>query len=270
MGFSKVPEKAYFCSMPPKTKFPISAIITTYNEADHIEAVLDTLAWADEVIVVDSYSEDDTVALAQKKGVRVLMKQYYSPATQKNWAIEQVQHEWVFILDADERCSPELEQEIKSVLTTGTKKDCFWISRKNYFMGKHVRYSGWQGDKVVRLLRKHCRYEDKMVHEEIDVNGKQVGRLNSQLIHYTFKNYDHFLAKINRYAAWSAQDYTTKTGKITLYHLWFKPLFRFFSHYFLQLGFLDGKTGFIISRLMAWGVFLRYLKLIELRKKQQD
>ncbi|HHB78507.1 MAG TPA: glycosyltransferase family 2 protein [Saprospiraceae bacterium] len=256
--------------MPQKTKFPITAIITTYNEIEHIESVLDTLMWVDEVIVVDSYSDDDTVQLAQKKGAKVLFKQYYSPATQKNWAVPQAKHDWVLILDADERCTPKLEAEIKSLLTKGTQKECFWIGRKNYFMGQQVRFSGWQGDKVIRLLRKHCRYEDKMVHEEIDVHGKQVGRLNNQLIHYTFKNYDHFLAKINRYAAWSAQDYTTKTDKVTLYHLWFKPLFRFFSHYFLQLGFLDGKVGFIISRLMAWGVFLRYLKLMELRKNNTE
>ena len=136
-------------------------------------------------------------------------------------------------------------------------------------MNKKVRYSGWQGDKVIRFFNKnHCKYEDKHVHSEIITNYK-VGYLNGQLEHYTYQSLTHFSNKIERYANWSAKDYSKKTKHITYYHLWIKPLFRFFNHFFIKSGFMDGKVGFIISSYMAWGVFLRYSKLKELRLKQK-
>jgi glycosyltransferase involved in cell wall biosynthesis len=241
----------------------VSVIITTFNESEHIQDVLESVQWADEVIIIDSFSTDDTVELAKNFSTKILRREYMSPADQKNWAIPQATHDWVLILDADERVTPELKKEIISLLQKPMEKDAYWISRQSFFMGKKIRFSGWQDDAVIRLIHKKCRYNSVQVHEEIMTKNINIGRLKNKLEHYTYKNLDHFLAKIQRYSDWSAQDHFNKTPKVTFYHLYFKPFFRFIKHYIIQLGFLDGKVGFIISTIMAWGVFLRYVKIQE-------
>lgn len=246
----------------------ISLIIPTFNEADNIEAVIDSANWVDEVIVVDSFSTDQTTDLAKAKGAKVLERTYTGPADQKNWAIPQASHQWVLILDADERVTPALKTEIQDWLKADEiPYDAFWIPRQNYFMGQKINYSGWQGDAVIRFFqRDKCRYDQKQVHEEIQTEGIQVSRLQSKMEHYTFKDLDHFLDKMRRYAHWSAKDHLHKTPKIGWKHLYIKPAFRIFKHFVLQQGFRDGKVGFIISVIMAWGVFLRY---VYIRQMQQ-
>lgn len=246
---------------------PLSVIITTFNEADHIKGVIASVAEADEILVIDSFSEDDTRALAQAQGATVFERAYAGPADQKNWAIPKAKHDWVLILDADERVTPALWQEIQAVLSKDDiPYDGFWIDRQNYFMGQKVKYSGWQGDAVIRLIRRDvCRYNNKQVHEEIETDGVRIGRLTQQMDHYTFKNASHFLDKMRRYGAWSAKDHLNKTASIGILQLFGKPFFRFIKHYFIQRGFLDGRVGFIISVIMAWGVFLRYLYMLELK-----
>ena len=245
---------------------PLTVIITTFNEADNIAGVLASADWADEIIVVDSFSTDNTAVLAQQHPkVRLLQRRYSGPADQKNWVIPQATHEWILLLDADERVTPALRSEIEQWLGRDSIPfDAFWIGRNNHFLGRQVRYSGWQGDAVVRFFRRDiCRYDDKQVHEEIVTQGLRVGQLNHKMEHYTFKSAAHFLDKVNRYAAWSAQDYAAKTPAVTVFHLFFKPLFRFFKHFILQRGFLDGRTGFVVCAILAWSVFLRYLYLLE-------
>lgn len=246
----------------------LTVIITTFNEADNIAGVLASVDWADEILVVDSFSMDNTPALAQQHPkVRLFQRKYSGPADQKNWIIPQATHNWILLLDADERVTPELRSEIEQWLGRDTIPfDAFWIGRNNHFLGKRVRYSGWQGDAVVRFFRRDvCRYEYKQVHEEIVTQGLRVSRLTHKMEHYTFKSAAHFLDKVNRYAAWSAQDYAAKTPKVTLFHLFFKPFFRFFKHFVIQRGFLDGRTGFVVCAILAWSVFLRYLYLMEER-----
>jgi len=245
----------------------LSVIITTFNEASNIEVCLESVKWADEIMIVDSYSTDETVAISQQYTSNILQRKYTGPADQKNWAIPQATHDWVLILDADEQVTPKLKNEIQTILQSNPSKDAYWIPRQSFFMGKKIRYSGWQGDAVIRLLQKNkCRYNQQQVHEEIITEGINVGHLKNKLNPFTYKNLNHYLAKVERYAEWSAKDHLKKTKKITLYHLWIKPLFRFIKHYFFQLGFLDGKVGFIISAIMAWSVFLRYSKMVDLKK----
>ena len=126
----------------------ISAIIPTFNEEDHIIAAIESLAWADEIIVVDSFSTDNTVALAQSKGVKILQRNYEYSASQKNWAIPQASYDWVFILDADERVEDNLKKEISNIKNSQPENDAYWIPRQNHFMGKKIRFSGWQGDPI--------------------------------------------------------------------------------------------------------------------------
>lgn len=249
---------------------PLSIIIPTFNEAHNIHAILENIAWGDEIIVVDSFSTDETVAIAEQHRVKILQRKYIGPADQKNWAIPQAQHEWVLILDADERVPDALREEIQALLSQPQIPfDGFWIKRQNYFMGKQIKYSGWQGDAVIRLIRKEvCRYNDKQVHEEIETTGIRVGKLQNKMDHYTYKDTKHFLDKMQRYSEWSAKDYFDRTPQVSLFHLVIKPLFRFFKHFVLQQGFRDGKRGLIISAIMAWGVFMRYVHIMEQRNKQ--
>lgn len=274
---------------------PLTVIFTTFNEEHNIGIALDTVrGWAREIIVVDSFSTDKTPFIVQQyPEINFIQRQYEGPAFQKNWAIPLSNNEWVLLMDADERVSKAMQQEITEILrgyemsnVRGqmsdssrlithnsqliTQKDCYWIGFTHYFMGKKVNYSGWQNDKTIRLIKRDkCRYNNNKVHEEIRTVGLQVGQLKNKFEHYTFKDINHFIAKQQRYAAWSAQDKEDATGHITYFHLLLKPFFRFFKHFILKKGFLDGYVGFIISAVAAWGVFMRYVYMLENRKTQK-
>ena len=244
----------------------ITAIIPTYNEQHNISAAIDAVAWADEVIVVDSFSTDKTVEIAKQKGARLVQREYENSASQKNWIIPQATHSWIFLLDADERVTDKLKLEINQLLANTDLKDAYWIRRSNYFMGKKVRFSGWQGDKVIRLFKRDkCRYQEKHVHSEIICDG-DVGYLKGKLEHFTFKNIAHYLEKWDRYSSWSAKDHFNRGQRPTIFHFVFKPSFRFFRDYILRLGFLDGLTGLIVCSLASMGIFMRYLKLKQILK----
>ncbi|MEZ4983664.1 MAG: glycosyltransferase family 2 protein [Saprospiraceae bacterium] len=252
------------------TTLPLTVIVTTYNEEANISRCLGAVReWAREILVVDSFSTDDTVKQAQALGARILQRTYQGPADQKNWVIPQASQAWILLLDADEVPTPALMEEIAHLLRRNVppSEDMYWIGRDNFFMGQPVRFSGWQGDKVVRFFhRDKARYNDLQVHEEIVTQGFRVGMLKGRLQHYTFRTLSHYLAKTERYARWSAQDHATRTPVVRGYHLVGKPFFRFFKHFVLQQGFRDGKTGLIVSAIMAWGVFLRYAFIQEIQQ----
>ena len=275
---------------------PLTVIFTTFNEEHNIGIALDTVRrWANEIIVVDSFSTDKTPAIVQQyPEIHFFQREYLGPAFQKNWAIPLANNEWVLLMDADERVSKEMQLEIAEILrgcsmsnvrclmsdvgckaTSDIKHrtsdiDCYWIGFTHYFMGKKVRYSGWQNDKTIRLIKRDkCRYNNNKVHEEIITTGLQVGQLKNKFEHYTFKDIMHFIAKQQRYAAWSALDKEASTGRITYFHLILKPFFRFCKHFILKKGFLDGYVGFIISAVAAWSVFMRYVYMLENRKTQK-
>ncbi len=246
----------------------ITAIIPTANEEHNIEEVLESVSFADEIMVVDSYSKDKTVELAKKYTDTILRHEYINSAAQKNWAIPQAKHEWILLVDADERVPDELKEEIQQILKNGTDKAGFWIYRKNYYMGRHLKHGGWNRDKVIRLFRKSkCRYEEKHVHAEILADG-EVGVLKKHLVHNTYRGFDKFVEKINRYAWWQANDYDKKVRKITIFHLFIKPTYRFLSHYIIRGGFRDGIPGLTVAFLASYAVFTRYVKLWILRNKE--
>lgn len=255
----------------------LTVLFTTFNEEDNIAAALDSVVeWAAEIIVVDSFSTDNTEGVVMRyENVQFLQHIYFGPAFQKNWAIPLANHEWVLIMDADERVTPAMRLEIDEILRVvkigDTSFDCFWIGFTHYFMGKKVRYSGWQNDKTVRLIKRDkCRYNQNRVHEEIRIEGLRVGQLENKFEHYTFKNIKHFVDKQMRYAAWSAEDKDATTGKITYFHLILKPFMRFFKHFIIKKGFLDGHVGFVISAVAAWSVFMRYVFMLENRRQSKE
>ena len=244
----------------------ISAIIPTFNEEEHISEAIKSVSWADEIIVVDSFSNDNTIEIAKKFGVKIIQREYQYSASQKNWAIPQAEHNWVFLLDADERVSNALKEEILNWKKKNPKYQSYWIYRTNHFMGKKIKYSGWQGDKVIRLFHKNCRYEDKKVHAEIESPSK-VGKLKSPILHFTFKSMSHYLLKWDQYSSWSAKDHFKKVNNPNFFHFIIKPTFRFLRDFIFRGGILDGKTGYIVCKLSSMGVFMRYVKLKELKDK---
>ncbi|MEC9209122.1 MAG: glycosyltransferase family 2 protein [Bacteroidota bacterium] len=248
----------------------LTTIIPTRNEEHNIVAAIKSVDFADELIVVDSFSKDKTVELATPLADTILQREYENSASQKNWAIPQAKHKWILLLDADERVTPKLKKEVIEIINSNTTISGFWIKRQNYFMGKKVKFSGWQGDKVIRLFKRdECKYEDKHVHAEIISNG-QIGILKNKLIHNTFISKKIYLQKLERYAKWQAKDYDKKVKKINAYHTIIKPLVRFFKHYIIQLGILDGYIGFIISSYQAKAVKMRYNYLQEYRNAKRN
>lgn len=244
----------------------ISAIIPCYNEEFNIKGAIESCLFADEIIVVDSYSTDATLEIVKQfPQVKLLQHEYEHSAAQKNWTIPQASHDWIFLLDADERTSQKLIDEIKSKINSNPNEVAFWIKRDNYFMDQSVN-NVWKGDAVIRLFRKSkCRYEDKHVHAEILANG-EVGKLKHALKHDTYagKGLEPHLLKGMRYTTWAALDRVEKIKQVTYYHLLVKPFFAFLKRYILNRGFLDGKAGFIISCMGAWNVFIRNVKVYRL------
>jgi len=250
-------------------KQKITVIVPTFNEEHNIRQCLESVKWADEVFVVDSFSTDKTPEIAREYTERVVQHEYVNSATQKNWAIPQATHPWVMIVDSDERVTPGLRDEILSLLQKdGNGYDGFYIFRINHFMGKRIHHCGWNRDDVLRLFRRDKgRYQDREVHADVILDGK-TRHLNGRLLHYTFSSLDRYLKKIQRYAAWAAGDRGRKTKKVGWHHLALRPAFRFFKQYILRLGFLDGREGLILCTLAAYSVFLKYAKLYERQNKK--
>lgn len=244
-----------------KVMHKISAIIPTFNEEENIEAAIQSVSFADEIIVIDSQSTDQTVSIAERMGAKILQRKFDNFSNQKNYAIEKATHNWVVLLDADEVISSALRDEMIETLHQGPKASAYYVYRRNYLLGREIKYSGWQNDKVVRLIERDlCRYNGKLVHEGIVTDGK-MAYLKNKLDHYTYKDFDSFIRKKNKVARLQAEALALKNKKVTPYRLFIKPLYRFINHYFLRRGFLDGFPGFFIASFYTYTVFVRYVRL---------
>ncbi len=247
----------------------LTAVVPAFNEEKNIAECLDSVLWADEVVVVDSFSTDSTPDISRSRGVRFVQHEYVNSAAQKNWVLPQTRHKWVLIVDADERVTPALREEIEGVLVSGPDCDGYWIRRRNRFMGREIRFCGWQRDKVLRLFdRDKGRYEEKHVHAEVVLKGK-VGFLKARLAHDSYKDFSSYLRKLDKYTDWGAKDLAGKGRRARVSDLVVRPPARFVRMYVLQLGFLDGVRGFIICALGATSVFLKYAKLWRLSAKTE-
>lgn len=249
----------------------LTAIIPTFNEEENIQRAIEAVSFADEVIVIDSYSTDQTVTIAQNNNhVQLLQREFDDFSSQKNYAISKASHDWILILDADEVIDEALQKELLETFHQNKKYVAFAVERIFYFEETSLKYSGTQNDKVIRLFnRKFCTYDGKMVHEKIKYNG-EVKVLQHKIHHYSYRNYHQFLTKINYYASLKAKALLKEDVKVNLYHTWIKPGVRFVIHYILKLGFLDGYKGFVISKLFAHGVYARYDYLKQYRKAHEN
>ena len=241
----------------------LSALIITFNEEDKIEGLIANLHFVDEIVIVDSYSTDNTVAIVKKHPhVKLIQHNFENFSKQRNFALQQIQHDWVLFIDADETVPEKLEKEIKKTLSNPKDIVAFEIYRQFYFKNKPLHYSGWQTDKVFRLFNKKYTYFEptKFVHETLIIDGK-TAVLKNKLTHFSYNNYEEYKAKMEQYANLRAQELYAKKLKPNFYHYYLKPLYRFLNHYIIRLGFLDGKNGYTICKLNAYGVKQRYVEL---------
>ena len=249
-----------------KNTAKITAIIPTLNEEVFIREAIKSVDFADEIIVIDSFSSDATVEIARSLNVTVLQRKFDDFSSQKNFAISQASHTWIYVLDADERVSNDLREEI--IARAENPLDCvgFYVYRNFYLAGKQLKYGGVRSDKVIRLFRKdYCKYNGQLVHERIVANGN-VGFLKNRIAHYSYRSYNHHIHKLNRYAALQAKSLFDEGSSVNLYHILIKPPVRFIIHFFIKFGFLDGYRGVIIAALKSYGVLARYIKLWLLKK----
>ena len=242
-------------------RLPISVIITTFNEEINIEDCIRSVLWADEILVVDSLSTDRTVELATRHPVKLLEREYFGSAAQKNWSMDRVENDWVLILDADERLTDDLALEILQLLIEGPRFYGYFLRRRNIVLGKVIRHSGWSTDKVIRFFhRGHGRYPDRRVHADLDIEGP-TPVLRNALLHYTFRSLDQYWEKLRNYAEWGAAQGFREGRRAGLLELAGRPIWRFVRTYFLQLGLLDGLHGLVVCGLQAFGSFLKYARL---------
>jgi glycosyltransferase involved in cell wall biosynthesis len=251
---------------PGSTRAPLSVIIPCFNEEAMIGDCLASVAFADEILVVDSFSTDRTVEIACRSTPRVLQHEFWSHGAQNNWAIPQAKHDWVLIVDADERVTPELASEVTRLLAA---PDCdgYWIRRRNFFLGRELRHGSGSKDSVLRLFRRDKgRYQEKHVHSQVELNGRG-GSCRGTLLHYSYQSLDDFTRKGHRFTRGGALSALEQGTHSSAGGMLIHALGRFLKSYLLKRGFLDGTEGLIYAFMEADHTFLKYAKLWELERK---
>ncbi|MDB4028724.1 glycosyltransferase family 2 protein [Flavobacteriaceae bacterium] len=242
----------------------LTVIIPTFNEAGYIEDALKSVAFADEIILIDSFSEDATLTLATPHVSKVLSREFDNFSNQKNEALKHAKGQWVLFLDADERVTQSLEKEIKETIQNPVHSG-YKINFPHFYMNRFL-YS--HSDDVLRLVKREGAHFIGEVHEKLLCNGS-VGRLKNKMLHYTYKNLHSYITKKESYAWFQAKQQYAKGKRATWMHFWFKPLFRFFKSYIIKGGYKDGVPGLTVAGVNAYGVFQRYVKLHLLHKSME-
>jgi len=253
----------------PASRAAITVLIPCRNEEANIQpCIASARLVADEILVADSGSSDRTLEIVRRMSdCRLIEREFIGYSDFKNWAIPQASHPWVLILDADERVTPQLAEEIRSAVDDAEEQlDGFWIRRRNHFMGHEVRHCGWNTDKVFRLFRRdRCRYRECRVHEEIDVSPGSTGMLHNRLVHYSYWSYGEYLRKYTRYTELGARDMWDSGKRASWHSLLIRPFLRFLQLYILRGGILEGARGIQICMCQAFFVtFIKQARLWEM------
>jgi len=241
----------------------VTAVIAAHNESANIEACIAGLEWAREVIVVENDSGDDTADRARGAGATVISPTFTTIGAARNHAIARAKTGWILVVDADERCTAELSEEIRDVVARGGGAVAFRVPRRNFFLGEEMRHGGWGDDKPIRLFRRELRYNDAMVHEHIDVTGGSIGEVKNRLLHYTYGSLDQYFEKFDRYSRWWAEQNFARGRRGSAAAIIFRPPARFVSMYVLKGGFRDGARGLVLACLAAASVMAKYARLWE-------
>jgi ADP-heptose:LPS heptosyltransferase len=253
-------------NIPDKDTY-LSALIITYNEEHNIKHVLEDLNFADEILVIDSFSTDKTVQIAESfRNVKVTQHAFENYAIQRNFAISLAKGPWILFLDADERLTSSLKNEIIQTIQSKGKYTAYYFNRTFMFCNKRLHYSGWQTDKIIRLFRKEKAHYSlqKTVHEKLNTNGN-VGKLKNKLIHYSYTDYSSYKEKMISYGKLKANEEFTKGTNPNFFHFYLRPCYQFINQYILRLGILDGKKGVIICYLNALSVYTRFQELKKIK-----
>ena len=241
----------------------LTVLIPCKDERRNIRACIESVRpVADEILVADSGSTDGTLEIIRELGdVRLIQREYIDDGSFKRWSIPQARHNWVLAIDADERVSPELAEEIRNVLASEPPHDAYSMPQLNYFLGHPIRYSGWSARKTRLFRRDVCYPRKNRVHPAIEVPTGNVGKLSGRLVHYSLWTMDDFLRKAPRYCQWAAEDLYERGHRARIVDLTARPIIRFLRHYIWQAGFLDGRPGLIVAGMAACTVFLKYARL---------
>jgi glycosyltransferase involved in cell wall biosynthesis len=241
----------------------VTAVIAAHDESANIEACIASVEWTSEVIVVENDSIDDTVDRAKSAGATVISPPFSTIGAARNHAIQRAKTPWVLVVDADERCTPELAEEIREIVARSTDRSAFRVPRRNFFLGREIRHGGWGNDKPIRLFRRDRRYNANLVHEHVEAPGQEMGEVRSALLHYTYTSLDQYFEKFDRYSRWWAEQNYAKGRRGSAAAVLFKPPARFFSMYLFKGGFLDGARGLVLAALAAASVMVKYARLWE-------
>src|SRR5688500_14580987 len=233
---------------------PVTATVITFNEAANIQAALESLSWADEIIVVDSESTDDTAAIARRFTKHVIVRPWPGYIAQKNFAAEQARHAWIFSLDADERVTPELAGEICSRLSKGPQAAVYRVPRVTFHLGRWMRSTDWYPDYQLRLYdRRRARWSGQYVHESVKAEGP-VADLRNDLQHYAYRDLSHHLQSMDRYTTLAARQMYENGRRAGWFDVLIHPRLAFFRNYILRGGFRDGMPGLIVSVMNSYYV----------------
>ena len=245
----------------------LSVVTIALNEEHNIVECLESVRWADELIVVDSGSSDRTVDLAKQFTAKVMQLPWRGYGATKNDALKHATGDWILWLDADERVTPELAAEIRArVLEDNGAIAGYSVARRAYFLGRWIKHCGWYPSRVTRLFRRtRGRFSENKVHEHLLLDG-ETSPLNNDLLHFTDPNLYHYYEKFNRYTSLAAEDMNAGGDRFSLYDVLVRPPFVFFKMFVIRRGFLDGMHGFILSAVSMTYVFVKYAKLWELQK----
>lgn len=245
----------------------ISVYIIAYNEAEKVAQTIESVRWVDEVVVVDSNSTDGTQDIATNLGARVVQVVFEGFGDLRNQAIAACSHDWIFSVDADERCTPEVAAEVRAIVNDPASLDVWRVPRRNYFMGRWIRHSGWYPNfRQPQLFRKGAMsYDLKPVHEGYVLHTeKPLGTLKNEIWQFPFKNMAEVMHKANRYSSLGAEKIVHK--RITMGSALAHGLWSFVKHYLFKRGFLDGWAGFVIALGNFEGTFYRYVKALEMQQ----
>jgi len=250
----------------PPARRRISAVVIALDEGKNIAACLESLRWADEIVVVDSGSSDGTQEIARRYTDKVFDVPWKGFGPQKQAAVTLAGHDVVLNVDCDERVTPELAEEIGGILSVSGMAAAYTIPRRTFLGGKEIRHCGWYPDRTTRLFdRTKARFSADLVHERVEVSGDIVP-LRGHLLHYSFSGIADMFPKINRYSDLSARQMFERGGRCSILDLTLRPAFAFFRTYLFRFGFLDGVEGLVISATTSWLAFAKYAKLRELER----
>lgn len=250
----------------------ISVYIIAYNESEKIGPAINSVLWADEIVVADSYSKDDTAAIAAEMGARVVQIEFRGFGDLRNRAMDACAHPWIFSLDADERCTPEAQDEILNTIADPGAADAYYIPRRNFFMGRWIRHSGFYPDyRQPQLFRKGALvFKDDPVHEEYQiVSARPPGYLKKPIWQFPYKNLEEVVHKANKYSTLGAAKLSRRGKHATMFHALLRGIWSFLHMYVLKKGILDGWPGFIIALGNFEGTFYKYAKLHEMQSDWQ-